>query len=95
MKEKDFILDHVDDKTLDYWFNIIGDTKRELTEKYMEQSMVEVCEGVFSVGDGQWGIKRLFPFNYDVITPSEDKELYQTLKRLATSAYKQSSLASD
>ena len=45
--------------------------------------MVEVTEAVFSIQDGQWGIKRLFPFNYDVITPSDDKELYTMLKDVA------------
>jgi len=84
MKESDFILDRIDGgKYCDYWFRIIGETKKELTDRYMEQSMVEVNEAVFSIQDGQWGIKRLFPFNYDVITPSEDKELYTMLKNVA------------
>ena len=84
MKENDFVFDRVEGgKYCDYWFRVIGKTKEELTDQYMEQSMVEVTEAVFSMQDGQWGIKRLFPFNYDVITPSDDTELYDTLKNAA------------
>lgn len=84
MKEADFVFDRIEGgKYCDYWFKIVGDTKAELTDKYMEQSMIEVTEAVFSIQDGQWGIKRLFPFNYDVITPSEDKALYTMLMDIA------------
>lgn len=84
MNASDFIFDRVEGgKYCDYWFRIIGETKAELTDRYMEQSMVEVTEAVFSIKDGQWGIKRLFPFNYDVITPSDDKKLYTMLKDVA------------
>ncbi len=93
MKETDFILDRIEGgKYCDYWFRVIGETKKELTDRYMEQSMVEVTEAVFSIQDGQWGIKRLFPFNYDVITPSEDKELYTMLKNVAFKALREQNM---
>lgn len=88
MKAEDFVFDRVDGgKYCDYWFRVVGDTKKELTDKYMEQSMVEVTGAVFSIQDGQWGIRRQFPFNYDVITP-DDKELYEVLKRVAFEHYR-------
>lgn len=90
MKKSDFIFSHVDinEPYCDYWFDIVGDTKEELTDKYMEQSMVEVSAAVFGIQDGQWGIKRLFPFNYDVITPSEDEELRNILQNKAFETHK-------
>ena len=47
--------------------------------------MVEVTGAVFSLQDGQFGVKRLFPFNYDVIDNPEDTELYNILKDLVFS----------
>ena len=95
MKETDFIFDRVEGgKHCDCWFRVTGETKAELTDKYMEQSMVEVTEAVFSIQDGQWGIKRLFPFNYDVITPSEHEELYTILKNVAFKTFKEQNLES-
>lgn len=87
MKEADFILDKVDGGGYDYWFKVVGETKDELTHKYMEQSMVEVSGAVFSLLDGQWGIKRLFPFNWDVITPDDDKELHDMMRNVARKAH--------
>lgn len=90
MKETDFIFDRIEGgKYCDYWFKVTGDTKEELTDRYMEQSMVEVTEAVFSIQDGQWGIKRLFPFNYDVITPWDDKDVYEVLKNAAFKALRE------
>lgn len=95
MKESDFIFDRIEGgKYCDYWFRVIGETQMELTRKYMEQSMVDVTEVVFSIQDGQWGIKRLFPFNYDVIAPSDDKELYTILKNVAFKTLRQINLES-
>ena len=95
MKEIDFVFDRVEGgKYCDYWFRVTGETKTELTDKYMEQSMVEVTEVVFSIQDGQWGIKRLFPFNYDVITPSNDNELYTMLKNIVFKTLKEQNLKS-
>ena len=86
MKHKDFEFEKViGSKYGDYWFRVVGETKKELTEKYMEQSMIEVTGVVFSLQDGQFGVKRLFPFNYDVIDNPEDTELYNILKDLVFS----------
>ncbi len=77
MRKEDFVFDHKDDAFEDYWFQVTGDTKKELTEKYMEMFMVEVTGVVYSRKENQLGVKRLFPFNFDVITPDDDdlKEL--------------------
>lgn len=78
MNAEDFIFDHVDEQYSDYWFKVIGNTKKELTEQYMEMCMVEVTEVVYSVKEDIVGIKQLFPFNYQVIE-STDKELKSLL----------------
>ena len=41
MKREDFIFDHMDDEYEDYWFKVVGDTKDELTKKYMEMRSEE------------------------------------------------------
>ena len=81
MKREDFVFDHMDDEYEDYWFNVVGDTKDELTKKYMEMCMVSVTEVVYSNKEQVLGIKRLFPFNYDVIMP-DDTELKDMLESL-------------
>ena len=85
MSETDFIFDRVEEKDgyCDYWFRVTGETKDELTRKYMEQSMVEVSGVVFGMTDGQWGVKRIFPFNYDIITP-DDKDLENLVRDIAS-----------
>ena len=74
LKEQDFIFTKMEEPYKDYWFIVDGDSKKELTNKYMEMCMVEVPEVVYSQSENIVGIKRLFPFNYDVIT-TEDNEL--------------------
>ena len=64
MKREDFVFDHMDDEYEDYWFKVVGDTKDELTKKYMEMCMVSVTEVVYSNKEQALGVKRLFPFNY-------------------------------
>ena len=71
----------VNDSYEDYWFKVVGDTKDELTKKYMEMCMVSVTEVVYSNKEQVLGIKRLFPFNYDVIMP-DDTELKDMLESL-------------
>lgn len=83
MKEADFVLDKIDGDGYNYWFRVVGETKNELTQKYMEPSMIEVSGAMFSLLSGQWGIKRRFPSNCDVITPKDDKELYDILQNVA------------
>ena len=65
----------------DYWFDIKNETAKKLTEKYMEQSMIAVTEAVYGTSDGLYGIKRIFPWNFDVICP-KDEELEKILKQL-------------
>lgn len=77
MNAKDFIFDHYDSEYEDYWFKVTGDTKKELTDKYMEMCMVEVIEVVYSVKEDIVGVKQLFPFNYQVIESTDE-----TLKNL-------------
>ena len=77
MNTKDFIFDHYDSEYKDYWFKVIGDTKKELTDKYMEMCMVEVTEVVYSIEEDIVGVKQLFPFNYQVIESTDE-----TLKNL-------------
>lgn len=77
MNAKDFIFDHYDSEYEDYWFKVTGDTKKELTDKYMEMCMVEVTEVVYSVKEDIVGVKQLFPFNYQVIESTDE-----TLKNL-------------
>lgn len=84
MKAEDFILDHVDHNGYeDYWFLVTGEAKKELTDKYMDMCMVEVSEVVYSRREDTIGVKRLFPFNYDVIMP-EDEELKKIVAVLAS-----------
>lgn len=81
MKREDFVFDHMDDEYEDYWFKVVGDTKDELTKKYMEMCMASVTEVVYSNKEQALGVKRLFPFNYDVIMP-DDSELRDMLVSL-------------
>ena len=84
MNAKDFIFDHYDSEYEDYWFKVIGDTQKELTDKYMEMCMVEVTEVVYSIKEDIVGVKQLFPFNYQVIE-STDETLRNLLINLTKS----------
>lgn len=78
MRKEDFTFDHKDDEFSDYWFKVNGKTKDELTDKYMDMCMVEVTDVVYSEKENMVGVKRLFPFNYDVVAP-DDTELKELL----------------
>lgn len=80
LRIEDFKFDKKDisDEHEDYWFKVSGETEKELTERYMEQSMVCVTDCVYSKDENVVGIKRLFPFNNDVII-AEDDNLKQVL----------------
>ena len=69
------------DKFMDYWFKTDTVSDNELSKKYMEQSMVGVTEVVYSKYSDVIVVKRIFPFNFDVITP-DDQELKNILKEL-------------
>ena len=81
MKKEDFVFGHMDCEYEDYWFKVGGDTKDELTKKYMEMCMISVTEVVYSNKEQTLGVKRLFPFNYDVIMP-DNSELRDMLVSL-------------
>lgn len=66
----------------DYWFDVLGDTVKELTDKYMEQGLQGVFEVVYSKDEDVVGIKRTFMFNFDVVI-SDDKTLKEILKELS------------
>ncbi len=89
MKPSDFILERVTARYGAYWFRVTGETKRELTERYMEQSMIEVPEVVFYIQDGQFSVKRVFPSYCDVIENPLDKELQSMLEKVTFKAYRE------
>lgn len=66
---------------MDYWFKTDAVSDAELSKKYMEQSMVGITEVVYSKYSDVIGLKRIFPFNFDIITP-DDPELKNILKEL-------------
>lgn len=66
----------------DYWFKVSGDSQKYLEKEYMEMCMVGIDEVVYSKDENQVGIKRIFPFNWDVIMPS-DIELKNILTTLS------------
>lgn len=84
MKAEDFVLDEKDigDDYEDYWFKVLGDTKKELESKYMEQSMIGVTKCVYSKFEDIVGVEKLFPFNNYITIPNDD-ELKQILRELA------------
>lgn len=66
----------------DYWFKPDEDTANKLAESCMEMCMVGVTEVVYSKDEDVVGIKRQFPFNYDVVL-SNDENLKAVLKDLS------------
>lgn len=85
MNKENFVLDRIDksDEHEDYWYKTDKVSDEYLTNKYMEQSMVGVSEVVYSKDEDVVGIKRVFPFNYDVIL-SDDEQLKSILKELSS-----------
>lgn len=88
LNEQDFIFIKKDELYQDYWFECNGDSQKILTKKYMEMYMVEVSEVVYSKSENIIGVKRLFPFNYDVIIP-DDNELKNILLTLVSKVDKE------
>lgn len=69
------------DKFKDYWFETDKISNEELSKKYMMQSMIGITEVVYCKSNGVIGIKRVFPFNFDVIIV-HDPELRGILEEL-------------
>mgnify|MGYP000111114495 FL=1 len=83
MDKHNFILSRVD-KTNDhedYWFKTDKISDEELSKDHMEQCMIGVTEVVYSRDEDIVGIKRLFPFNFDVVL-SNDENLKAILKEI-------------
>lgn len=69
------------DKFKDYWFKTDKISDKELSKKYMEQNMIGITEVVYCKYNGIMGIKRVFPFNFDVVVVN-DPELRSILEEL-------------
>lgn len=82
MNKSDFEFIRKDDKMQDYWFKVNGETKEELTNKYMEQSMIEVSHVVLSLVDNALGIQKEFLFNSYVSLDNNNPELKNLLLEL-------------
>ena len=80
MNKENFTLDRVvrKDEHEDYWFKTDKISDKELSDKYMEMCMIGVTEVVYSKDEDIVGIKRQFPFNYDVVL-SDDEDLKRML----------------
>jgi len=80
MNKENFTLDRVDrkDEHEDYWFKTDKISDKELSDKYMEMCMIGVTGVVYSKDEDIVGIKRQFPFNYDVVL-SDDEDLKRML----------------
>ena len=89
MKKEDFKFKEIngDNGHIDYWFSVEGETKKELTDKYMEQGMIGVTEVVYSKDEDIVGVKRQFHWNFDVIIDN-DIFLKELLKSIVDSLYK-------
>lgn len=68
-------------KFKDYWFKTDKISDKELSQKYMEQSMIGITEVVYCKDNGKMGIKRVFPFNFDMVVVN-DPELRSILEKL-------------
>lgn len=86
MKKEDFKFDRKEtpENHEDYWFKISGDSQKELTDKYMEQSIVSVTECVYSMDEDIVEVKKLFPFNEycSLVDPDNDDGLKDILKSI-------------
>ena len=83
MNKSDFKFIRKDDQMQDYWFKVSGETKKELTSKYMEQGMIEVSHVVLSLVDNALGIQKEFLFNsYVPLDNHNNQELKNLLLEL-------------
>ena len=89
MKKEDFKFKEIngDNGHIDYWFSVEGETAKELTDKYMEQGMIEVTEVVYAKDEDIVGVKRQFHWNFDVIIDN-DSLLKELLKSIVDTLYK-------
>lgn len=78
MKKEDFVFVRMDEPYEDYWFQVTGDSKAYLTDRYREMCMIEVTDVVYSAKQDFVGVKQLFPFN-SYVAASDDEELKSIL----------------
>ena len=83
LNQDDFVFMKKDEPYQDHWFKVTGNSKEALTHKYMEMCMIEVSEVVYSQKEDIVGVKRIFPFNTDVITPDDDELKAVLLKAIS------------
>lgn len=81
LKVNDFVFKEYNEKYGDIWYYVTGNSQKILTKRYMEMCMVNVTEIIYNPKEKLIGVKRQFPFNYDVIFP-EDIELEEITKHL-------------
>lgn len=83
MTKDNFTLIRIDDSDghEDYWFTADEETLNELENDVREMCMVGVTEIVYSKDEDIVGIKRQFPFNFDVVL-SDNEELKSILKEI-------------
>ena len=83
MNKMDFELDRLETQEghEDYWFKVNGDSLKELEKELWEQSMLQVTSVVYSKDEDIVGVRRDFPWNWDVVL-SDNKELNAVLKEL-------------
>lgn len=81
MEDFEFIKKDTDGSHEDYWFEVLGESKEQLTKKYYNYGMVEVTRCVYSKDKDIVGVRRQYPFNYDTTIPN-DKELKNILVAL-------------
>lgn len=83
MTKDSFTLIRIDDSDghEDYWFTADKETLNELENDVHEMCMVGVTEIVYSKDEDIVGIKRQFPFNFDVVL-SDNEELKSILKEI-------------
>lgn len=65
----------------DYWFEVTGDTRNLLDNKYAEQGFEGVSSVAYLKDEDIVGINRIFHWSYDVVL-SDDEELKSVLKEL-------------
>ena len=75
MNKDDFIFAKMKPEFKDWYFTVTGETRKELTSKYMEQSLVCIEGVVYSESDDFILVQKLFPFNfrYDIVENEELK----------------------
>ena len=81
--EQDFTLYRIDrfDGYEHYWFKVNETVNKKLSNIYNDMCMVGVTEVVYSKDEDIVGIKRQFPFNYDVVI-SHDEKLKSILRAI-------------